>query len=53
MRNFVAIINSVFVAFSASLKVFDELPTMLDAAGFKDVQDCIANTKLGALNSNK
>ena len=53
MRNFVAIINNVFVAFSASLKLGDELPTMFNDAGFKDVQDYIANAKLGALNSNK
>lgn len=51
-RNFVTVMDGVFKMLGSSLKLTDELPGWLDAAGFVDVQDKVINTKLGAANPN-
>lgn len=53
MRNLVTVMKGVFKTYGASLNLGTELPGMLSAAGFEDVQSRIANTKLGAINPNK
>jgi len=52
MHNFVTVMKSVFMTFGTSLKLGDELPDILKAAGLEDVQDRIVSTKLGATNPN-
>lgn len=50
MRNFVAIMKGVFTAAGSSLDLGNELPGWVKELGFEEVQDIVANTKLGATN---
>jgi hypothetical protein len=50
MRNFVTIMKGMFSTYGASLSLGNDLPGLVTAAGFENVQDRVVMTKLGAAN---